>query len=105
MRKRDGRRSKRPFPAVSLKSALDKALKTPAIRRHVRIAPLLESWESVVGKEVARHIKPVSLERGVLNLEADSSVWRQQILFLKPQLLDRIGAEFSRLKIRDLRVK
>jgi predicted nucleic acid-binding Zn ribbon protein len=90
---------------VSLKTALEKALKTPAIRKHVHIAGLREKWETLVGSDIARHIQPVSLERGILTLEADSSVWRQQVLFLKPQLLDLINNEFSRLKIRDLRVK
>lgn len=105
MRRREKRHSSRPFPYVTLAAALKKALRLPRISRHLKAAEISHEWEAIVGSEVARHVQPVSLDRGILTLKADSSVWRQQISFLKPQLLDRISVEFSQHKVQDLLVK
>ena len=105
MRKRENRHQSRPFPYVTLAAALQKAMNAPRIRRHLKAAELSQEWEVVVGLTVAKHVQPISLEKGILTLKADSSVWRQQISFMKPQLLDRISDEFSQYKVRDLRVK
>ena len=48
---------------------------------------ILELWEDVVGPEIAKHCRPVSVRRGVLEAEVDSSVWCQQLQMQRPQLL------------------
>ena len=71
----------------------------------MQAAEILKDWETLVGPTVARHVQPVSLERGILTLKADSSVWRQQISFEKKQLLDQISGKLRAYKVRELRVK
>jgi len=104
MRRREKRHSSRPFPYVTLAAAVQKALGKPKISRRLKAAEIAQDWEAMVGDVIASHVQPVSLERGLLTLKADSSVWRQQITLLKPQLLDRISSQFSRYKVRELRV-
>jgi predicted nucleic acid-binding Zn ribbon protein len=105
MRKREKRHNKRPFPHVTLAAAVQKAFNMPRIKRHMQAAEILKDWETLVGPMVARHVQPVSLERGILTLQTDSSVWRQQISFEKKQLLDQISGKLSAYKVRELRVK
>lgn len=105
MRKREKRHSNCPFPYVTLATALQKALSAPKISRHVRAAEISQEWEALVGMAIAKHVQPVSLDAGILTLKADSSVWRQQIALMKPELLDRISNRISQHKVRDIRVR
>ncbi len=95
----------KPSPHVTLGAALKKAISTPAVRRHIRAAEVFEDWETFVGPAVANHVQPESFEKGILTLRADSSVWRQQVILMKPQLLDRISGKLKTHKVRELRVK
>ena len=104
MRKREKRHLNRPFPYVTLSAALDKAIKAPRIQHGLKAVEIARDWEALVGANVSAHVQPVSLDKGVLTLKTDSSVWRQQMLFMKTKLLDRISARFDHLQVRDLRV-
>lgn len=66
---------------------------------------LARDWDEVVGPVIARHVRPLSLDKNVLTLKADSSVWRQQISFMKDQIIAKIAEEYSQHKVRDLRIR
>lgn len=63
----------------------------------------VEQWNDVVGERLARHTRAVSVHEGVLLVEADSSVWMQEIQFHKRRILDRLGHHSGKGKIRELK--
>ncbi|MCX8072548.1 MAG: DUF721 domain-containing protein [Candidatus Binatia bacterium] len=63
---------------------------------------LFAQWEAVVGQQIARRVQPLELRNGVLLLLAASATWRQELEFLKPQLLDSINAHVGPGRVRDL---
>lgn len=105
MRKRERKYQGRPFPFITLAAALDKALNSNKISVHLKAVEIARDWETLVGPAVSKHAQPVSLNRGILTLQTDSSVWRQQLSFMKPQILDRISERFNSSKINDLRIR
>ena len=105
MRKRDKRHLARPFPYVTLADALRRTVKSPKIRRQLRAIELSRDWDSVVGPSLAEHVRPLSLDKSVLTIKADSSVWRQQISLLKPQILAKFTEKFSQHNIKELRIR
>ena len=52
-------------------------------------------WPEIVGREVAGHARAIRVEGGKLFVEVDSSVWSQELSFMKRNILreinDRIG--------------
>lgn len=104
-RKREKRHLKKPFPVMTLEKALKRALNFPAVRRWMNISEIADSWEDLMGETAARHVRPVSLEKGVLTLETDSSVWRQQIDLSKEWIHKRIREKFDADIVRMLRIK
>jgi len=104
MRRREKRHLNRPFPYVTLSTALNKALSTPKIKHGLNAVEIAREWEALVGAKVSAHVQPVSLNKGTLTLKTDSSVWRQQIIFMESELLDRISTRFDHLQVRDIRV-
>jgi predicted nucleic acid-binding Zn ribbon protein len=49
-------------------------------------------WARIVGEEVAEHATPVSLQDGVLTVQAASTAWATQLRLLQRQLLAKIAA-------------
>jgi predicted nucleic acid-binding Zn ribbon protein len=53
---------------------------------------VFDRWARIVGSEVAEHATPVSLEKGVLTVQAASTAWATQLRLLQRQLLAKIAA-------------
>jgi predicted nucleic acid-binding Zn ribbon protein len=107
--KRTRRRSQdpknRPFPFVSLSAALQKVVNSAPMRRRLNAIPIASQWSAVVGDSVAQHAFPAALEKGVLMLEVDSSVWRQQLRLEKEELLNKIQTHFPAELIKEIQIK
>jgi hypothetical protein len=52
---------------------------------------LQRHWPVIVGEHVAAHTRPESIRFKKLYVITDSSVWVQQLTFLKPSLLESIN--------------
>lgn len=52
---------------------------------------LLDSWQEVVGKVIATHTQPVSIERDVLWVATSSAAWAQNLTFERPRLLKKLN--------------
>ena len=81
------RPSLNPLPDI-----LARFLKTHGMAIHMLEFKLQQHWPEIVGEHVARHTWPDSVRHRKLYLVAENSVWLQQLLFLKPELLAKINA-------------
>ena len=81
------RPSLNPLPEI-----LSRFLKTHGMAIHMLEFRLQQHWPEIVGAHVARHTWPESIRHRKLYLVAENSVWLQQLLFLKPELLAKINA-------------
>ncbi|MDA8346546.1 MAG: DUF721 domain-containing protein [Thermaerobacter sp.] len=59
-------------------------------------------WEEIVGPEVARHVRPGHVQRGVLYVVADSGVWAQEFAFARGAVLATL--QRSGVPVKELRV-
>jgi len=73
------------------------------------LLPLISRWNellsSIPGLQKRRpgsHCRVAGLSGGVLAIEADHAAWMQLLQLHEPELLARLGASFSVLKIRSL---
>ncbi len=81
------RPSLNPLPDI-----LSRFLKTHGMAIHMLEFKLRQHWPEIVGEHVARHTWPDSVRHRKLYLVAENSVWLQQLLFLKPELLAKINS-------------
>jgi predicted nucleic acid-binding Zn ribbon protein len=63
------------------------------------------SWSRLVGAEVAEHARPVSLQDGVLTVQAASTAWATQLRLLQRQLLARIAAGVGKDVVKRLKIQ
>ena len=80
------RPSLNPLPDI-----LARFLKTHGMAIHMLEFKLQQHWPEIVGEHLARHTWPDSVRHRKLYLVAENSVWLQQLLFLKPELLAKIN--------------
>jgi len=69
----------------------------------LRVQKVLESWSEIAGEEIARHSRAVGIERGVLVVQVENSVWAQELSLLKPQLLKKLEARLGEDGPKDVR--
>lgn len=70
----------------------------------VAAASLFGRWSEVVGREVAQHANPTTLQDGVLALAAESTAWATQLRLLQTQILGRIAKVLGPDVVTSLRI-
>ena len=88
-----------------LKTILGTMLRTmdsPQQREQFRVWDI---WEGVVGPQIAGKTRPEALRNGVLVVSVTSSVWMQELSFMKQKILDRINQTLAPGTIREIRFK
>src|SRR5689334_10552070 len=90
-----------------LKSILKTVLKrTPNYEENMARIEIYEAWPRVVGERVAQHAWPVCLlDKGVLLIAAESSVWLQSLRYLEVQILENFAKELGKRRVISLRYK
>jgi len=93
----------------SLLTTLDSVLKDIAhdlkFEDKMEQVMLYRLWKEAVGDAVARNATPVLVRGGVLHVNVTSSVWMQELHFLRAMVLEKINTGLSSTKINDIRFK
>jgi hypothetical protein len=63
---------------------------------------LKDQWPSIVGQTIAKHSSPDSIRFHKLYLVAENSVWLQQLVFLKPTILQTLQTLMPELSLTDI---
>ena len=104
MRKRDpeGRKRKPELIANVLGSFLKKA----KLEERVEAAQVVPEWESLVGKQIAKVTKPVSVTKdGTLFVSVKTNGWMTELSLMEPQLLRALNTKAGRARIRKIRLQ
>jgi predicted nucleic acid-binding Zn ribbon protein len=65
---------------------------------------LRENWEVWVGKTIARYTGNINLRGGVLHINTEVSALRQELLYLKPSLMQKLNEGLGRETIKDIQL-
>lgn len=68
-----------------------------------QVYKLVKHWQEVVGENVARNSMPAYIQKNILWIYVDNSIWMQQLQGRKPELLDKIRTFQKDLDIKDIR--
>ncbi len=60
-------------------------------------------WPKAVGKQIALQTKPDSLRNGTLFIKTTSSVWVQQLHFMKEEILEKLNEFAGKNIIKEIR--
>lgn len=85
---------------------LDGLVQRHGLNRARWLSAIESIWNNTVGKTVAEHTRIVTLTNdGMLVVAVPSSVWSQQLLYYKPDILKAIQQLIPESRIKDIRTR
>ena len=104
MRKRDPNEKKRkPEP---LSNVLGSFLKDSKLDERVVAAQVVPEWESLVGIQIAKVTKPISVTRdGTLFVAVKTNGWMTELSLMEPQILRALNAKAGRVRVKKIRLQ
>ena len=63
----------------------------------------VEKWSAIVGDKIAAETKALKIDGNVLVVKVHQAAWRQQLIFLKDELLAKLKSELGEGRIEDIR--
>lgn len=88
-----------------LKQLVDKMLRSYGLSDKLDEMSLVKSWEELVGKMIANHTKEIYLNKGTLYVKLDSSTLRQELSYVKSDLVQRLNAKAGKIMVKDIYLK
>jgi predicted nucleic acid-binding Zn ribbon protein len=81
----------------SIGSVIKEYLKEKKFDKKLAEVDIVSSWETIVGRPIARATSSVSIKEGILHLHMKSSIVRHELLMMKTDLMrvinERAGFE------------
>jgi predicted nucleic acid-binding Zn ribbon protein len=59
-------------------------------------------WAEVAGEQIASHTKAKDVREGTLIVEVSGSAWRNELLYLKAELIEQINKKIGKKIIHDI---
>lgn len=68
--------------------------------------PIWENWDDAVGRDIAQRANPESVTKsGVLTVTVTSSVWMQELHFIKQTLIDALNEKCGTFLVKDIQFR
>jgi predicted nucleic acid-binding Zn ribbon protein len=86
-----------------LKSAINHFLKNNGLIKGVNQQNAILIWEEIVGKTIASNTTAETVEHGILTVKTTSPAWRQELVFKKQDIIEKLNAKLGKKTIREIR--
>ncbi|HPI30787.1 MAG TPA: DUF721 domain-containing protein [Bacteroidales bacterium] len=79
-----------------LKEVIRQLIEYYRLDRKLNEATLIEKWEEIVGKMIAKHTTKLYVDKRVLYVELDSSIVRNELNLIKSEIVKRLNSYFNK---------
>ena len=86
-----------------LKTAIKIFLRKSGLEKGVKQNTALLLWDEVVGENIAENTNPEKVEHGILLVTVENSSWRQELVFKKKEIIDKLNNKIGKKTIKDIR--
>ena len=86
----------------SLGEVLRRLLSTWGVDGRVREQGAVHRWEQVVGPRIAAHTEAVRVADGKVYVRTTSSAWKNELVFMKTDIIDRLNQAVGKRVISDI---
>ena len=86
-----------------LKSIIENFLKKEGLEKGVNQNKALLVWDETVGKTIAINTNPEKIEHGVLTIKTKNPSWRQELLFTKHEIIEKLNCKLGKNTIREIK--
>ncbi|MCP4634548.1 MAG: DUF721 domain-containing protein [candidate division Zixibacteria bacterium] len=86
----------------SIGNILNSELKKSGLDDKIKAHSAVVHWKNIAGEELSRHTVAIRVRDKKLIVKVDSPILRNELTFLKPDLLDRIRKEIPESGVEDI---
>lgn len=86
----------------SLQQILQTIIKNQKLDEVLERNELIEKFEEVVGNQIAKQVKVKNFEKGILKIEVESSVWKNEIFLLRERIIEKINQSFGKTIVKQI---
>ena len=86
-----------------LKTVLEKTLQETGNQEAVTQGRAITLWPKAAGKEISKVTEATYLKNGVIFVKAESSAWRNELIFQKEEIINKINRLLKKKIIKDIR--
>lgn len=62
----------------------------------------MEKFNEIVGEQIARQVKLKNFEKGILKIEVESSVWKNEIFLLREKIIEKLNKAFGKQVVKQI---
>ena len=89
----------------TLREAIDRLISTYKLGDKINETRLYQNWEKAVGKLIARHTSDIKVKNRQLIVRISSAPLKQEMLYLKEQIKERINEQLGLDYIQEVVVR
>jgi predicted nucleic acid-binding Zn ribbon protein len=87
---------------LSLKDAIEKLLNTYKLKSKLQETQLVDAWENIMGKMIERHTRDLYIKNKKLFVKLDSAVIRQELMYARTTVLEKVNQELGAKVIEEV---
>ena len=87
---------------ISVAAAIQKLLKQNKLDERISQSKVIEIWEQIVGAQIAKAAKAEKINRGVLTVRVEKSVWRNELNYLKKQIISKLNEALEKEVVKEI---
>jgi predicted nucleic acid-binding Zn ribbon protein len=86
----------------TIHEAIEQTLLGLGLAEKVSQYEVVNSWEEIVGDSIARVTRTEGIRNGVLVVRVVHPTWRQELVFLKAELIEKINRTMKKELVKDI---
>ena len=96
------RAMKRQGKVTSLSKALHGMLRSWGVDGKIRESQAVAFWSQIVGPRIAEVTESLRVEDGRMFVQVQSSSWKNELVFMKTEIIQRLNKAVGRKVIKDI---
>ena len=86
----------------SIKDAIGSFLKSSRLSGRLAEHKILDGWEKIMGKMIAKHTKQISIHEKKLYLHLDSAPLKQELFYSREKIMQMLNEEAGEEVIKEI---
>ena len=72
------------------------------IHKKVKEYTAITQWPQIVGARIAKEAQPLGVKGGILFLQVENASWRNELTFMKREIIHKLNRTLGETVIRDI---
>lgn len=90
---------------VSLQDAIQQFLKQSKLKSGIQALQIEDIWEKIMGKTIAKYTDKIQIINGVLFIQSQVAPLKNELLYQKAKIIERVNEELGEPAIKDVVIR